>query len=79
MPRLWDEISPFEGYTGLIMARMKAMNLSGKDLAALIGVSLTTMYTYINHPGRMRLETIRNLHRVLGIKADEDRERIPMW
>lgn len=79
MPRLRDDRSPYEGYTGLIMGRMKALHLSGQDLAVRMGVSITTMYTYINHPGRMRLETIRKLHRVLGITAEQARERIPMW
>lgn len=79
MPRLRDERSPYESYAGLIMARMKAMHFSGQDLAVRIGVSVTTMYTYIKHPGNMRLETIRRLNRVLGIRAEEARERIPMW
>ena len=79
MPRLRDERSPYEGYTGLIMGRMNALHLTGQDLAVRMGISITTMYTYIKHPGNMRLETIRKLNRVLGIKAEEARERIPMW
>ena len=79
MPRLRDDRSPYEGYTGLILARMKALKLTIIELALRMDVSCTTMRTYIEQPGKMRLETMRKLHRILGIKAEDARREIPMW
>lgn len=79
MPRLTNERSPYEGYTGLILGRMRGQKVTITDLAEKMGVTANTMSRYIRQPGTMKLATIRRLHRILGIQAEEARERIPMW
>ena len=79
MPRLRQERSPYEGYTGMILGRMKGQGITIIDMAARLGVTPNTMSRYIKEPGGMRLDTIRKLHRILGIPAEEARDRIPMW
>lgn len=79
MPRLINERSPYESYTGLILGRMRGQKMTIIDLASRMGVTANTMSRYIKSPGTMKLATIRRLHRILGIQAEEARERIPMW
>ena len=79
MPRLRTERDPYEDYVGLILQRMRAEELDLTSLAERIGISRQTLRAYLRDPGSMRLDTVRKVHRVLGIRAEQARDRIPMW
>lgn len=79
MPKLKSERSPFERYLGLVLARMRAEGLDMTGLAAKMGCTRQTVSNYLADPGLMRLDWMRKMHRVLGIRAEEARELLPMW
>lgn len=79
MPRLRKEKSPYEGYVGLVMARRQADGRSWEELAAALGMSPTTLRSYIKKPEQMRLGTLRRLNRLLAIPAEDARAALPMW
>ena len=79
MPRLKTG-DPFSNWRGLIMGRMfDNGRMTVTELADRVGVSRPTMRKYLNNPGAAPLDTVRKIHRVLGVRAEDAREALPMW
>lgn len=52
---------------------MVALDYGTEELAARMGISPPTVRRYIREPGRMQMDTMRKLNRVLDIEAEQAR------
>jgi len=79
MPRLRVKADPYERYVGMILARMKLCGYTQEDLASRLDVTRNTVQRYLKTPGVMQMDTVRRLNRILGLKAEDVRQALPMW
>lgn len=61
----------------LALAKAEA-DLTYDDIGAALGTSERTVRRYFASPGRMALDTMQRLHRVLGLDAATVRDTLPV-
>lgn len=79
MPRLRTEKDVYFRYRALVLGMAKANNMTKQELCGKIGVCPKTLNGYLSNPGKMPLDCMRKINRILGISAEEARAVLPMW
>lgn len=67
---------PHEKYRALILGRMATNEMSIHEVARRLGRSVPTVRRYIKDPGKMTLDAIGKLNRILDIDAEAARNAL---
>jgi len=73
MPKLKKAYDPWERYRGAVVGRMFVMDYGLAELAGRMGLTIPTVRRYIKEPGRMSLDQMRQMNRILDIEAEDAR------
>lgn len=79
MPRLRTEQDAFYKYRCLVLGTASANGISKCELGGKVGVCPKTLNSYLENPGKMPLDIMRRINRILGISAEDARAALPMW
>lgn len=71
-PDRWDPVKR------LLLGQRALLDVTYEDLAALTGISKTTVHDYMLHPWKMKIDQLRTVCRALHIEPAEIRPLLPL-